>query len=242
MDRLGWTGVAVGGLGVLAGAAAFLGGQPVAGAGAALACAGAAAIATLAVRDAGRTATELRTTEVAWAAAERRAEEAADGLAELNARPGESVFDPASGLFDRRIFDVTFERKLAAARRHLRPLTVMIVDLGPDLPPDPRGRADAFRRFGDLVTSTLRDADVPCRVGETTFGMILEDTAEAGGIWVTDRLHLAASDYNVSLRRVAVATYPNHGLSGDEVLGHAWKVLRRMGSNPDDRLNLPRGD
>ena len=204
--------------------------------------AAAAAIAFLADRDVASAGMRLRDAEQKRAEADRRAEEAHDGLAELSSRPGESVVDTASGLFDRRIFDVAFGRKLAAARRHLRPLTVLIVDLGPDLPADPRGRADAFRRFGDLVSSTLRDADVPCRVGDTTFGVILEDTAEAGGIWVTDRLHVVASDFGVRLRRVAVATYPNHGLTGDEVLGHAWAVLRRLGAAPDDQLNLPRGD
>ncbi|GAC1315417.1 MAG: hypothetical protein NVSMB12_10900 [Acidimicrobiales bacterium] len=241
MDRRGVAGVAAGLVGAAAGVAALIAGQPW-GAPAALGAAAAAAIAVLADRDVASAGVRLRHAEQAQAAAERRAEEAHDGLAELSSRPGESVVDTASGLFDRRIFDVTFGRKLAAARRHLRPLTVIIIDLGPDLPADPRGRADILRRFGDLVTSTLRDADVPCRVGDTTFGVILEDTAEAGGIWVTDRLQLVASDFGVRLWRVAVATYPNHGLTSDEVLGHAWAVLGRMGASPGNRLNLPRGD
>lgn len=240
MHRRAVAGLAAGLVGAVAGAVAAAGGHP-AGAVAALACSGTAAAAILADRDNTRLSTTLASTEQARAVAERRAAEAHDGLAELNARPGESLVDSASGLFDRRIFDVTFERKLAAARRHLRPLTVMIVDLGPELPADPRGRADALRRFGDLVTSTLRDADVPCRVGETTFGVILEDTAEAGGIWVTDRLHVVASDFGVRLWRVAVASYPSHGLTSDEVLGHAWTVLRRLGAAPGD-ANRPRAE
>jgi GGDEF domain-containing protein len=114
----------------------------------------------------------------------------------------------------------------------------MIVDLGPDLPADPRGRADAFRRIGEVATETLRDADVPCRIGETTFGIILEDTAEAGGFWAMDRLRLAGAEVGLPLLHVALATYPNHGLRGDEILHHAWETLERAARAADSAGDL----
>ena len=211
MERRSWGLVALGGTGLVSSVAAGITGRSGIGTIAAAACVALTAVALWSEQRGRDLAGALADSRRDEEAAARRAQEARDELAELSSKPGESVFDPTTGLLDRRIFDVTFDRKLAAARRHLRPLTVMIIDLGPDLPADPRGRADTFRRIGEVATETLRDADVPCRIGETTFGIILEDTAEAGGFWAMDRLRLAAAEVGVPLLHVALATYPNHG-------------------------------
>src|SRR5258708_27540620 len=70
-------------------------------------------------------------------------------------RGPESVFDQETGLLDERVFVVSFERKVAAARRHLRPLSLVLLDLGSELPVHPYERVRALTRFGDVLRGTL---------------------------------------------------------------------------------------
>ena len=164
------------------------------------------------------------------------------GPAEPDDSDIESVYDTETGLLDHRIFTVTFERKIAAARRHLRPLSLVLIDLGPGLPPEADKRNQALGRWGSVVHQALRDADVACRISDTTFGVICEDTAEAGAVWVAERLQIAVSCNAAGLLgplRAAVATYPNHGLGADEILAKGWEALSRAqqsGADAGDRF------
>jgi GGDEF domain-containing protein len=147
-----------------------------------------------------------------------------------------------TGLPDRRVFEVVFERKVAAARRHLRPLTLALLDVAPGLPEGGDPRAQALRLWGAVVTETLREADVACRLDETTFALMLEDTAQTGGVWVIERLQIAASCARGKLLgpiRAAVATYPTHGLTSEELVGRARIALDRAqpgGAGLDSRF------
>jgi GGDEF domain-containing protein len=238
MDSRAWLVVVAGSVGTLAGLFAVVSGEPALGLVATLMCAGCVA-ATIVIRRraetevaAARHSARAREAEMVSRAAE--AEKAANQLAE-QLRHDESVVDDESGLLDHRVFAVTFERKLAAARRHLRPLSLVLLDLGPCLPVEPTTRKLALTRWGSVVQGTLRDCDVPCRVGDTTFGIILEDTPESGGVWVAERLQIAATCTGgppLGPIRAAVATYPNHGLLADEVLEQGWAALRRAQSRP----------
>jgi len=153
-------------------------------------------------------------------------------------RGPESVFDPETGLLDERVFVVSFERKVAAARRHLRPLCLVLIDLGSGLPSEPPARASALRRFGATVRETLRDADIACRLGPNAFGLILEDTPESGGVWAAERLQIAVACAGRPPTRLvaAVATYPNHGLASQEVLLRAQEALERARASTDDGM------
>ena len=144
-------------------------------------------------------------------------------------RGPESVFDQETGLLDERVFVVSFERKVAAARRHLRPLSLVLLDLGSELPVHPYERVRALTRFGDVLRNTLRDSDIACRLGDSVFGLILEDTAESGAVWATERLQIALSgeDRPPSQMVAGVASYPNHGLAAQDVLSRAQEALSR---------------
>jgi diguanylate cyclase (GGDEF)-like protein len=153
-------------------------------------------------------------------------------------RGPESVFDDETGLLDERVFVVSFERKVAAARRHLRPLCLVLIDIGTGLSPDPGERIEALQRFGTVVRETLRDADIACRLSATAFGLILEDTPEAGGVWAAERLQIALACQRGGPKRMvaSVAAYPNHGLAAQEVLQRAQDALVRARSSTDDGM------
>src|SRR5262249_51312623 len=76
------------------------------------------------------------------------------------ARPsGEHAFDPATGLYDERYFAVLVQQQVAAARRSLRPVSVVIfeVDAMHEEPNDKRDQALSV--VGDVVRRTLRESD-----------------------------------------------------------------------------------
>ena len=117
---------------------------------------------------------------------------------------------------------------MAAARRHLWPTTVLLLELG--LTDDAELTGDeGVVEFAGLLRQTLRQSDVACRLDDTTFGVILEDTAETGGVWSAERLQLVLTKRVPSVRRMAagVASYPTHGLAADTILGRAREALAR---------------
>jgi diguanylate cyclase (GGDEF)-like protein len=141
-----------------------------------------------------------------------------------------SLVDDETGLPDDRFFDLAVEGRVAAARRHLWPVTIVLLEItvAPDIK-GPRSHAEAVAAFSELLRRTLRDSDIACRVGPLSFGLVLEDTAEEGGVWTAERLQIALAQDVSQVRRVAagVASYPTHGLAADEVLARAQAALTR---------------
>ena len=141
-------------------------------------------------------------------------------------RTKDALVDADTGLPDGRFFELVLDTRIAAARRHLWPVTVVLLEMTPH--PE-HLLADSLPRFTDLISTTLREADVVCRTGPRTFAMILEDTNEAGGVWAAERVQAATANDEVGAKRVVagVASYPTHGLTSDDVLDRARHALAR---------------
>src|SRR5262249_23089133 len=100
----------------------------------------------------------------------------------------EHAFDAATGLFDERYFAVLVQQQVAAARRSLRPISVIIFEIDAI---DGAGEAQpsqALTVVGDVIRRTLRECDSACRLGELMIGAILEDTPESGAVWAAERV------------------------------------------------------
>jgi diguanylate cyclase (GGDEF)-like protein len=137
----------------------------------------------------------------------------------------QSVVDPETGLPDGRFFEVVLESRVSAARRHLWPVTVILVELAP-------GQVMTSTTLSALTTllrQTLRESDVICRTAPRAFALLLEDTNEAGGVWAAERLQAAISRESVpgAVVVAGVASYPTHGLHPLEVLSQARHALSR---------------
>jgi two-component system cell cycle response regulator len=160
----------------------------------------------------------------------------------LSARDrNEHAFDPATGLYDERYFAVLVQQQVAAARRSLRPVSVVIFEI------DSMGEADADTRqqalgvVGDVVRRTLRESDAACRLGDLMVGAILEDTPEAGAVWAAERVRgtLLASPIGDALTLSAgVACYPTHALGAAELVHQASVALDEARSRGRDRVEL----
>jgi diguanylate cyclase (GGDEF)-like protein len=151
-----------------------------------------------------------------------------------------SLVDEATGLPDHRFFELALEGRVASARRHLWPLTLVLVELEIEtLPGDEHAAAEALASFSVLLRRTLREADIACRLTGTRFAMILEDTAEEGAVWTAERLQigLARNTGHISRLSAGVASYPTHALQAHEMLAQAESALTRACSaEPDHGL------
>jgi diguanylate cyclase (GGDEF)-like protein len=145
--------------------------------------------------------------------------------------PGIPLLDSETGLPDRHFFELALDGRVAAARRHLWPVTVVLLDVGlqADADGDVDSRGRALATFAPLLRQPLREADIACRLSSTTMGLILEDTAEEGGVWTAQRLQIALAKDVTRVKRLAagVASYPSHGLRPEEVLNRAEQALGR---------------
>ena len=113
------------------------------------------------------------------------------------AEPGRRVVQrpdrPSTGLFSEGYFDVALDARIAAARRHLDPVAVVLIEVIEGLgrrrcpaPADPNAVAES-------INATIRDADTACRLTDGGYALVLEDTPENGAIWTVERIrrHLA---------------------------------------------------
>ena len=163
------------------------------------------------------------------------------GTTDITRDRNEKAFDHATGLYDERYFAVLVQQHVAAARRSLRPVSVVIFEI------DSMGEADADTRqqalgvVGDVVRRTLRESDAACRLGDLMVGAILEDTPEAGAVWAAERVRgtLLASPIGDALTLSAgVACYPTHALGAAELVHQASCALDEARSRGRDRVEL----
>ncbi len=149
-----------------------------------------------------------------------------------------SLSDETTGLFGEGYFLVTVEQRISAARRHLRPVAVALVDVVID-PTDPNGDVVDPNIVTLALAETLRDADTACRLGDGRFALILEDTPENGAIWTIERLRRQVSDaVDQSTLWAGISCYPAHGFDTQEILAQAERALISARDWPQDRIEV----
>jgi diguanylate cyclase (GGDEF)-like protein len=117
------------------------------------------------------------------------------GIALANARRFADVearvnVDPATGVRNRRGYELELGREVARAERSGRPLSVIVVEVDgrEDAPPN----AGALGEVARLVTRVTRRSDISCRRGERELAILLPGTEESGATVLTRRLRDAA--------------------------------------------------
>jgi len=176
----------------------------------------------------------------------------ADEASSARARPvplvpvrPETVVDTASGLLEEQHYQVLVSKRVAAARRALQPISIVMFQVDGLDEADPATCDDAVGALGEVITSTLRESDAACRIGPATAAAILEDTAEAGAVWAAERIRgtLHQSELGDRLTiSVGVACYPTHALSAPELMDRAQGALAYARSQGRDRLEVATAD
>jgi diguanylate cyclase (GGDEF)-like protein len=164
-----------------------------------------------------------------------------DGL--LVRMAGAAGSDPLTGLMNRRAFEEMFDIELARARRHGRPLSVLIGDV------------DSFHTLNDQLGSEAGDAvlaliardlgkwkrrsDLAARTGGEEFALLLPETDERGGFLVAERLrravHRRLLDHAVPVTiSFGLSTHPTHGEAPEELMrsaAHALAAAKELGKD-----------
>jgi two-component system cell cycle response regulator len=153
-----------------------------------------------------------------------------------------NLTDESTGLFSQEYFDVALDARLSAARRHLRPVAVVLVEVVEGLA-DGSPRPATPRTVADSISATIRDADTACRMADGRFGLVLEDTPENGAIWTVERIRRRLVDADASLTVWAgVACYPAHAFDKDSILRAADVALVAAREWRQDRIEVAAGD
>ncbi|MCU1459402.1 MAG: diguanylate cyclase protein [Actinomycetia bacterium] len=157
----------------------------------------------------------------------------------------ESAFDTVTGLLDERFFAVLVQQRVAAARRQLQPVSVVLFELDGFGDAHESSRDSALGVLGDVMRSTLRECDTACRIGDTMAAAVLEDTTEAGAVWAAERVRgtLHGSPLGDSLTISAgVACYPSHALGAPELVAMAGRALDLARTRGRDHVEIAPGE
>ncbi len=150
----------------------------------------------------------------------------------------ETLTDVRTGLFSESFFTVALESRVAAARRHLRPVAVVLLEVVEGLPGGEPTEAEASI-VAQSITTTLREADTACRLRNGYFALLLEDTPENGAIWTVERIRRELLGLKTGLTLWAgVACYPAHAFTTDELMRAAEEALEGAREWRQDRIEV----
>lgn len=157
---------------------------------------------------------------------------------EGNPAVADELIDSRTGLLGESYFVHALNGRVAAARRHLRPLALILMDVIEGTPTKSPSHADP-EVVAEIAQSTLRDADTLCRLSDGRFAMILEDTPENGAIWTVERIRRRINErLDDTTAWAGVACYPAHGFDGPEVLGQARRAITAARDWQQDRTEV----
>lgn len=162
-----------------------------------------------------------------------------------------SVRDPLTGLFGPGYLEETLEREVRRAERAAQPLSVLAVAVDRGERADPEGNGltpEDLRRVAELLAASVRAEDVACRYGDGRFVLVLP-----GAPWDVSRQR--AEGIREAVKRlspsgpagasptasVGLATFPENGTTGPELLAAALRALAQARSEGGDRVRTAAG-
>jgi diguanylate cyclase (GGDEF)-like protein len=127
-----------------------------------------------------------------------------------------AVTDPLTGLYNRRLFDESFEKELNRARRYGQPLGLVVLDLHRfkevnDKHGHPRGD-EVLRAMATTLTKALRTSDSAFRIGGDEFALLLPQTDAAQALALTRRITSVFAEIIEPLQ-LAVSVTIDHGIA-----------------------------
>ena len=153
------------------------------------------------------------------------------------------IRDPLTGLLNRRGFEAVLDTELERARRHDRPLTLIVagVDrfrLVNDRFGHQAGDA-ALERVGQILVKAARRLDTIARIGGEEFAVVLPDADQSSGHVLAERLRQFIQgsfkdDPSALTASFGVASYPKDAETPESLLQAADRALhlaKRLGRN-----------
>ena len=147
-----------------------------------------------------------------------------------------ATLDPLTQVYNRRQFLVSAEREVSRARRHMRDVTFMMLDIDHfKTVNDTYGHAtgdQALQSIAYCCKNTCRDTDIIGRLGGEEFAICCPDTNIQGAMQLADRIRLNCNALNLGNTdsplsvTVSIGVTVNNGTESiDESLKHADDFL-----------------
>lgn len=133
--------------------------------------------------------------------------------------------DPVTGLWNDAYFAASLHCRVAVARRALRPLGLVLIQVGDAAGAVDRGDATA-REVAYACLRTLRECDQAFRLDDATYALLLEESDERGSVLCSERLlELLAQGRSDQLLWAGVSVYPAHSLDPQGIVDAARAAL-----------------
>jgi len=153
-----------------------------------------------------------------------------------------TIVDGLTGVNNKRHLMETLEREIPRARRHQRPLTLLMFDL------------DHFKRINDtfghlagdytlkefatIVKNRLRPDDTIARYGGEEFAVVLPETPKVGGIKIAEELRALVATHPFQFEAEAIAVTVSIGVAQ---LDERWDVLNFVKAADEQLYAAKRG-
>lgn len=152
--------------------------------------------------------------------------------------PTDRLLDGETGVFSQLFFEASLEKRVSAARRGMRHLSLAVVDVvtgvaeGRVAPADPKVVART-------MTAVFRDADTIARAEDGTFLLLFEDTPETGAVWTMERFRRRLADENPGHTTwVGISCYPAYGFNAEQLVEQAHDALAHAREWRQDRIEI----
>jgi diguanylate cyclase (GGDEF)-like protein/PAS domain S-box-containing protein len=164
----------------------------------------------------------------------------------------ESTHDALTGLYNRRYLEDALCRELIRAEREGYPISVIMGDLDHFKEVNDRhghlAGDEVLRVFGQLMKQHSRGSDIYCRYGGEEFLLVLPKMSEHDAVRRAEQLRAAmAAPIGFGPAQITVtasfgvATAPNGGRTGDELIAQADDALYAAKAAGRDRVNASTG-
>lgn len=155
------------------------------------------------------------------------------------ARPsGDDITDPETGVFTQIFFDASLGKRISAARRGLRPLTVAMVEVVERVGEPDMAHTNP-KPVADILVETLREADTVARMDSGIFAVLLEDTPENGAIWTLERIRRRISeDLPGCTVRAGMSCYPAYAFDAVQLTEQSLGALDAAREWRQDRIEV----
>jgi PleD family two-component response regulator len=135
-------------------------------------------------------------------------------------------------------FGASLVKRVSAARRGLRPLSVAVLDVWVDFG-TPASRQAPAEPVAEVLIEVFREADTIARTPEGLYLVLLEDTPENGAVWSLERLRRRVSEALPNHTTWAgVSCYPAYGFDAEQLVAQARQALVLAKEWPQDRVEV----
>ncbi|HRW39482.1 MAG TPA: diguanylate cyclase, partial [Aquihabitans sp.] len=129
-------------------------------------------------------------------------------------------------------------KRISAARRGLRPLTVAMVEVVEQVGL-PTVHQTAPKPVAEILVETLREADTVARMDDGVFAVLLEDTPENGAIWTLERIRRRISEeLKGATLRAGMSCYPAYAFDATQLVEQSLGALDAAREWRQDRIEV----